>query len=343
MDTYNKWKNIMSEDRLFLNGEQQIEQSMKDTPKVSIIIPVYKVEEYLPACLDSVLSQTYTDFEAICVNDGSPDKCGQILSEYAEKDKRIKIITQENQGLSAARNVALAQAQGDYICSVDPDDELASTFLEKMCHVLDHNDVDIVSCSVQIGAKRKDWKESDPNPQLFSHPFEEYMQGKLHVYTSFWGKLYKKEVIKDLKFRLENSQGGEDILFLYQTLYLAKNVMTIEEELYFYCIRPGSTITSKLSERFVVGNIKTAEFLAEYFQDKDLSAKTRKILNQKIAKRIFKFAILEPKRKDKENLTKWYDFTYPILTKLKEEGIYQPRYLSLKNRLKSWMFLKWKM
>ena len=101
-------------------------------PKISIIIPVYKVEEYLPACLDSVLAQTFTDWEAICVNDGSPDNCGAILAEYAQKDSRIKVISQENQGVSVARNKALENAQGEYISFLDSDDELAPTFLQKM-------------------------------------------------------------------------------------------------------------------------------------------------------------------------------------------------------------------
>ena len=309
-------------------------------PKVSIIIPVYKVEKYLGHCLDSVLAQTFQDWEAICVNDGSPDKCGDILAKYGKKDPRIKVITQENQGVSVARNNALKQATGDYICFLDSDDELAPAFLEKMLNTLTQNEADIVSCAIQQGEDKKDWKEEKSFIQTYLNPFEEYIQGNLDTYAAIWGKLYKKEVLKDLDFKVEITQGGEDLLYLYQALYQAKKMLTANEELLFYRVRPNSVVTSKLSERFVLGNIKTAKLLADYFQDKELSSETRQILNQKIAKRIFKFGVLEPKRKDKENLEKWYKLTRPLLSKLKENGIYQPKYLNFKNRLKSWCFLK---
>ncbi|MGI2120105.1 glycosyltransferase family 2 protein [Shewanella oncorhynchi] len=96
----------------------------KMQPIISIIIPVYKVERFLARCLDSVLAQTYSDFEIICVNDGSPDNCGVILAEYEKNDNRIKVINQVNQGLSVARNTGLDFARGNYICFVDSDDAI---------------------------------------------------------------------------------------------------------------------------------------------------------------------------------------------------------------------------
>ena len=100
--------------------------------KVSIIIPVYNVEAYLPACLDAILAQTFGEWEAVCVNDGSTDTSEKILKKYAQKDPRIKVISQQNQGVSAARNTALNAANGNYICFIDADDEVAPTFLEKL-------------------------------------------------------------------------------------------------------------------------------------------------------------------------------------------------------------------
>ncbi|MGN0919431.1 MAG: glycosyltransferase family 2 protein, partial [Alphaproteobacteria bacterium] len=270
-------------------------------PFISLVIPVYKVEKYLPACLDSVLAQTFQEWEAICVNDGSPDGCGKILAEYGQKDKRFKIITQQNQGVSVARNEALEQAVGRYICFLDSDDELAPAFLEKMLTALKENQADIVSCEIQQGEDKKEWRELTSSFQVYQNPFEAYMQGQLKTYAAIWGKLYKKETLKGLDFKTEISQGGEDILYLYQAFYQAKKLIRLQEKLYFYRARPGSVMSSKLSERFVLGNIKTAELLSDYFESKELSPKTRKILNQKVAKRIFKFAVLEPKRKDKEN------------------------------------------
>ena len=130
-------------------------------PKISIIIPVYKVEEYLPACLDSVLAQTFTDWEAICVNDGSPDNCGTILAEYAQKDSRIKVITQDNQGVSVARNKAMENATGEYICFLDSDDELAPTFFQKMHQAITDTNSDIVWCDFQQGEVKQPWQEQN--------------------------------------------------------------------------------------------------------------------------------------------------------------------------------------
>ena len=146
--------------------------------------------------------------------------------------------------------------------------------------------------------------------------------------------------MKGLHFKPEISQGGEDLLYLYQALYLAKKVVGTSQKLYFYRIRPNSVTTSKLSKNFVLRNIETAKLMDAYFKDKKLSSQTRKILNQKIAKRIFKFGVLEPKRKDKSHLNEWYALTRPLLWELKQKKIYRPKYLTLKNQLKSFCFLK---
>lgn len=311
-------------------------------PKISIIIPVYKVEEYLPTCLDSVLEQTFTDWEAICVNDGSPDNCGKILSEYAPKDSRIKVITQDNQGVSVVRNKALEVAQGEYICFLDSDDELAPTFLQKMYQAITDTKADMVWCDFQQGEEKQSWQEQNADIKVYTNAFDKFIEEKTNMGAMVWNKLYKRELLKELRFNTEISQGGEDILYLCQAVYYARIITYIHNELYFYRTRPDSVMTSRLSERFVLGNIKLAKLLFNFFKDKELSPQTRKILNQKIAKRIFKFAVLEPKRKDKANLDKWYALTRPLLAELKQQGVYQPKYLSLKNKLKLYLFLKGK-
>lgn len=113
-------------------------------PKVSVIIPVYNVEKYLRECLDSVINQTLSDIEIICINDGSTDNSLGILKEYAEKDSRIKIITQENQGQGVARNNAIEAAQGEYLVFVDPDDFLDSEALEVINKSFSDSAVDII-------------------------------------------------------------------------------------------------------------------------------------------------------------------------------------------------------
>ena len=116
-----------------------------DKPKISVIIPIYNVEKYLRRCLDSMLSQTFTDWQAICVNDGSPDNCGEILSEYAGRDGRFKIVNKENGGLSDARNAGMRVADGDFILFLDSDDFIHPQTLEIAYFLATRDGTDIVS------------------------------------------------------------------------------------------------------------------------------------------------------------------------------------------------------
>lgn len=308
--------------------------------KISIIIPVYQVEKYLPACLDSVVKQNFQDWEAICVDDGSPDNCGKILAEYAKKDRRIKVITQKNQGVSAARNNALVATTGEYICFLDSDDELHPDFLTKMYDIASTTSSDIVSCDFTKTSFDLSDKSSHSNPQIYASVFDCFLRCSPKIISAVWAKLYKKDILNNIRF--PSQEIGEDLVFLYQALYQAKQGAYLPEKLYFYRRRENSATLGSFSEKKILGNIQTAVCWHNYFKDKALNSKTRRLLNKKIARQIFKPAVLEPERQDPQNVDKWYALSRPLLIELKQKGIYQPQYLSLKNRLKSWFFLKGK-
>ena len=122
-------------------------------PLVSIIVPVYKAEQWLHRCVDSILAQTMTDFELLLIDDGSPDKSGEICDEYASKDSRIKVIHQENKGSVGARNAGLAIAQGKYLAFVDSDDYVRENMLSAMVAVAERDNLDIVWCGVECELK----------------------------------------------------------------------------------------------------------------------------------------------------------------------------------------------
>jgi len=124
-------------------------------PKISIIVPVYKVEQYIHKCIDSILNQTLNDFELILVNDGSPDQCGQICDEYAKCDSRIKVIHKENGGQASARNMGLDIATGEYIGFVDSDDWIEPDMYEILYNECIINECEIISCSSIIHCKTK--------------------------------------------------------------------------------------------------------------------------------------------------------------------------------------------
>lgn len=191
---------------------------------ISIIIPIFKVEQYLDECITSVINQTYKDLEIILVDDGSPDMCPQKCDEWAKKDSRIKVVHKKNGGLSAARNAGLKVAKGEYIGFVDSDDYVDETMYEDLMRVMSQNEKTMVVSSPIIRNKNGvftpyvvgsyEYKEGD------TISFAEYMKRFLGVNmdATVWNKLYKREFIQTY-FR--EGRNNEDYLFMY---YNVKNV-----------------------------------------------------------------------------------------------------------------------
>ena len=185
---------------------------MKNTPLISVIVPVYKVEKYLAECLDSICRQTYKNIEVICVNDGSPDNCAEILQNYAACDSRITVITQKNQGLSASRNNALLKAAGEYVTFVDSDDTIAPEMIEELFRLAQTEQADVVIGNLV----RTDDKGREQNTLSFWRHLDK--DGKIHeadtdipqtfrladisgcIYATpcfAWGKLYRRSFLQD--------------------------------------------------------------------------------------------------------------------------------------------------
>ena len=227
-------------------------------PELSIIIPVYNVEEYLRVCVDSVLQQTFADFELILIDDGSSDKSGQICDEYVAKDSRVHVIHQENAGVSSARNAGLAYASGEYISFVDADDCINFRMYEILLETMKSSMADLGICGVDIIKKDTDikqinyknnkaitWSASDCVSHLFDMP--------PILYFSCWNKLFRKNVIKtcfDTTLRI-----GEDAKFLAEYLvYIQKAVYLPDQKLYMVRNREGSATRS--DKRAYVGSLK---------------------------------------------------------------------------------------
>ena len=216
---------------------------------ISIIVPVYKVEDYLPACLDSILASTYQDCELILVNDGSPDNCGKICDECAAKDSRIKVIHQENQGVSAARNAGLKAATGEYIAFVDSDDVIHPRMFEVLHEAVTGGDYDF---SMILGKMIPDTAFGPVNVDDSRHVNvtsrriigqEEYMSNLANLgysayqYHVVWNKLYKRSLIDGLYF---NSIASEDVEWLSRFSLATCQGILVETELYYYTQRQGS-------------------------------------------------------------------------------------------------------
>lgn len=221
-------------------------------PLFSIIIPVYNVEKYLNKCVDSVLNQTFTDFEVILVDDGSPDNCPAICDSYAEKDNRIKVIHKQNGGLINARKSGLEAASGGYIGFVDSDDWIEPEMYELFAQMIEKYSPDMVLSDFYFD----NGKELINSNQLFEQEFydKSALKEKLYpkmlfsgIYFKFgvnpccWSKVYKKELIeKNLPLVDGRIKMGEDAAFTYPCLIDAQSVATIKKPCYHYILNPDS-------------------------------------------------------------------------------------------------------
>ena len=211
-------------------------------PEISIIVPVYKVEQYLPRCIDSILAQTFTDFELLLIDDGSPDNSGKICDEYAAKDSRIRVFHKGNGGVSSARNLGLDNAQGKYIGFVDSDDVIPPFYYQTLISYLFDNDV--VCCNYLKFSSDSptfdcDITNSIDYVQLNNRSFFKYGES----YWCVWNKIFKREIIKDSRFDT-TLKNAEDTLFSFSILLNCESVGYIRNKLYGYFIRGSGAVGS---------------------------------------------------------------------------------------------------
>jgi len=219
-------------------------------PKISVIVPVYNVEQYIHRCVDSILAQTFTDFELIMVDDGSPDNCPAICDEYAEKDDRIHVIHQKNGGLSAARNAGIDKANGDYLTFVDSDDVIHPQFLELMINDLLISMNDIAICQLFSFEKSIIFERIDNCLVNYLSAIEAckriYIRSENNfLFVTAWGKLYKTELFQNIRFPIDRLH--EDQFVTYKLLFAANQVSLINEQLYGYRNNSTSIMNSKFS------------------------------------------------------------------------------------------------
>lgn len=224
-------------------------------PIISIIIPIYNTEKYLPKCLDSIIAQTYTNWEAILVDDGSPDNCGKICDEYSAKDKRVKVIHQPNGGVSVARQTGLDNATGDYVIHCDPDDWMEQTMLEELIYCAVSQKAGIVICDI-ITHMDNSIKTSHHN--IATSITSKKLQNdiiNLKIHGSLCNKLIRKNGIEGTRFTPENLTYCEDELFLIRLLCKEMSVCYIPKGLYHYVHHKNSLSSPSLrriSSRMVV-------------------------------------------------------------------------------------------
>lgn len=237
---------------------------------VTIIIPVYNVEERIDYCLESVLAQTYQNIEILLIDDGSTDNSGKICDRYTQRDSRITVIHKKNGGVSTARNVGIVQSNGDYICFVDSDDAVKPDMIKKMLYNAIEHDADISCCLLEVveinGSVRPSLKGRSgifSNKDIISAYFSDQFVKDL-MYGPY-NKLYKRNLLKDIRFK--PYRLGEDILFVFEILLSCHTIYIGDKVGYRYLHRTGSAMTSAFSEKrldYIYAAMEVVNLCKEY-------------------------------------------------------------------------------
>lgn len=237
----------------------------QELPLISVIVPVYKVEEYLDQCVESIVGQTYKNLEIILVDDGSPDKCPRMCDDWAKKDSRIKVVHKVNGGVSDARNVGIECAQGEFIIFVDSDDLISEDMLSTFYFCCENNSVLVAMCPLQNFAKENpSLKAVGGNIGLLTgrficaHFFDYYASGPV-------AKLFHKSLLEKVRFPL-NRRAGEDAAFNYPIFYAQKNVAYVYKAMYFY--RHYAESTTGSYNVCLMDELLTLEEMLDFYKER---------------------------------------------------------------------------
>ena len=236
---------------------------------ISIIVPIYNKEDYLPQCLDSIINQSYTNFEVLLINDGSTDESGKICVEYAERDIRFRYFEKENGGVSSARNLGLERSEGAYITFIDSDDWVEFNYLEVLYNALRENNADVA-----ISSYKSYYLDGKFYLRVYSSQEEEFLRigkrnrdvfleefpklGKLnHDFHCIASKLFKRELLESQKFD-ESINYGEDLYFFFNLYLKMQSIIYVKEATYIYR-QHGTNITLNFTESLALQEIQIHE------------------------------------------------------------------------------------
>lgn len=245
---------------------------MKEKPLVTIVVPMYNVEKYIEKCLNSLINQTYKNIEIIIINDGSKDNSLSIAEKKAKGDSRIKIISQPNQGLSAARNAGIDNASGSYICFVDSDDFVHQDYVKLLLECILKNEADISACGFfYIDEEGNKWKRKEKENKLYNNEeaLKDIFSKEQNTEIMTWNKLYKIQLFRDNKIYFPIGRYHEDNFTTYKLYYYAKKIVMISNELYYYLQRNNSIMGQKFNKKRL-DIIDAIEETKNFFKDKEL-------------------------------------------------------------------------
>ena len=290
---------------------------------ISVIVPVYNVEKYLNRCLDSILFQRFKDIEVICINDGSTDNSDYILTRYAKKDKRIKIISQANYGLSSARNIGLSYASGESIFFLDGDDAIHPDCLISLWHILNDSKADFVHCQFEksdgISRRYYDIDEKEIKYRLVSSYC--FMCSK-NMGFQVWSNLYRKELLEGIRFI--DGIHFEDVPFLLMVLARRPKIALLNEKMYFYTFNENSISNKQAHPKQIQDYHRGLQHVYEVYSERDMLSEL-KCLKRTIIPTILKQQLGRCRRSEKRVRQDMYQVFAAELKDLQEKGLLEWR------------------
>ena len=309
---------------------------------ISVIVPVYNVEEYLPTCIESILNQTYKDLEILLIDDGSTDNSGKICDEYAKQDNRCIVIHQQNKGLSGARNTGLDHATGEYISFIDGDDYIHPQMLEILYETLHKKDYDFSMVTFkQVWKYRKENNTvTIHHNNIFITKISGLMAGLYNInnnthqwselnFQVVWNKLYKKEIIKDLRFKQTSSEDTE----FNNRVYLRTNLAILINIPLYYWVQRQSSITHQPINKNYIGRANSYLLCLHEIPIKE--KKYRACCLEKLYKITINIRYHSQK-------SQWYDYAISQTQIIKQQSIKEfirNKYISLPIRMGILLFL----
>ena len=304
--------------------------------KISVIIPVYNVEKYLQKCLESIVNQTFCDWELIAVNDGSSDKSADILRQYAERDMRIKVISQSNKGLGAARNAGLEAAKGDFVCFIDSDDYVHPQMLELLLEVAEKENAEVAIASFcgegELFAGM--YQSSEIEQECGVADVGYYLQNVHKLNYSVYPKLIKRELIGNVRFG--DWSCAEDWCFNLELAIKGFCYVKLFVPLYVYVMNEASISHSPFSRKKLESYCAEAEYFYEKYHDDKAFAVLRKDFFRRLCLMAIGEARKAQSRSERHKLRREYASR---LLRLYKCGAFDMRQFLLRQKIKFWLFV----
>ena len=292
---------------------------MKEQPQVSIIVPVYNVENYIERCLNSLVNQTFKDIEIITINDGSTDKSLELINKYVKEDIRVSVIDLGDEGVSYCRNLGIEKANGKYIMFVDSDDWIDSNMIEVMYKKAEENKLDLVMCSYirefKDHSKEKIfnlpeeiiYKEDKVKNELLRKlvgPVKEELSNPemLDALGTVWGKLYRTDILKENKIKfvdLKEIGSAEDTLFNIFTFNYLKKVMFLNKPMYHYWRDNPKSVTSQYNSKLKEQRKVFFKYISDFIKENNFEQVFEEALNNRICTSVLGLGLIECSKNNK--------------------------------------------